>query len=211
MRVFACMASSLDGKIGPANTDRFVAITSEYDMDHLKSLRDEADGILFGAATFRAWPKVHRGHDEKRKSHHFILTRSLDLDSNTSLFLDQDIPLTIFCSSIKAINNKPYFPDRINIVLTPAGVQQIPFILRYVENCGLKSLLLEGGGQILHQFIEAQVLQELFLTLSSTIIGQKQAPELLGGKTLINPPQLRVLDSKRVGDEIFLHLEFHYR
>lgn len=209
MRVFACMASSLDGKIGPAETGRFVAISSRYDMDHLKSLRDEADGILFGASTFRAWQKVHWGHHKNRRPHHFILSRSLKLDVNSPLFLASDIPLTIFSSSAEAINEAD-FPNHVNLVLLPEGAGQTPFILQYIKRCGLQSLLIEGGGQVLYQFIEAQVLQELFLTLSPVIIGQQQAPDLLGGKTLSKPPQLKILSNKQIGDETYLHLGLKY-
>ncbi len=203
------MASSLDGKIGPAKTTQFVSITSAYDMNHLKTLRDEADGVLFGAGTFRTWPKAHEGHDPSRKPRHFILSHSLALDSRTPLFKSTNIPLTIFSSSKEAVDDA-CFPEHVKVVLTPEGPGQISFILEQVKTQGVRSLLIEGGGTVLYQFIEARALEELFLTVTPKLIGQAQAPELLGGQTLSSPPKLKVLSSQQVNDELYLHLGMVY-
>ncbi|NQV16850.1 RibD family protein [bacterium] len=204
------MASSLDGKIGPAKAGQFVPIASPYDMQHLMSLRDEADGIIFGAGTFRAWPKVHRGLDKTKTARHFILSRSLDLNPKNLLFEAADVPVSIFSSS-PMVPSKNVFPKHVKIVHTPAGKLQLPFILKQIETSGVKSLLVEGGGQIIYQFIKGQVLQELFLTLIPKVIGQVDAPALLGGKGLSKPPQIQVLNSRQVGDETYLHLGFKYQ
>jgi len=210
MKVFACMAVSLDGRIGPASVDHFVAITSANDMDHLKNLRDQADGILFGAGTYRTWPKVHRGHDRDRKTPHFIMSRSLELDTETPLFQDLKTPLTIFCN-LDDVKGEGNIPSHAELVITPEAPNQIPFILNNLENRGIKSLLVEGGGQVLHQFIAAEALPELYLTLAPKLIGHAQAPQLLGNNTLVNPPEVRILNARYLEGETFLHLELLYR
>jgi len=207
MRIFACMASSLDGKIGPANVDQFVSITSRYDMEHLKSLRDDADGILFGAETFRTWPKVHQGHDQTKKQHHFMMSRRLNFDVNTPLFQAFNTPLTIFTPTKSSDHN---FPDQVEVVNTPAGAKQLPFIVKYIGALGCKSLLIEGGGRILHQFIETQLLQELYLTIAPKIIGDSKAPGLLGNQIILNSPEIKVFSSRQVDDEVYLHLGLSY-
>jgi len=209
MRIFACMATSLDGKIGPANVQQFVPIASRYDMENLKRLRDEADGILFGASTFRTWPKIHLGHDKKRRTHHFILTRSLDLDPSAALFQDPTLPIAVISGSSDGITKKP-LPSHVNSVMIPDQPGQIDQILKYIEASGVDSLLIEGGGHILHEFIEAEILQELFLTLTTKLIGETGAPDLLGGKPLSKPPGIKIINSTVVRDEVYLHLKFKY-
>ncbi len=209
MRIFACMASSLDGKIGPAGVDHFIAIGSRYDLENLISLRDEADGILFGASTFRAWPKIHRGNDPTKTAHHFIMSRSLNIDFNSELFLNDHVPVTLFSSSLQPFDSH-LLPEHVQIVTTPNGPEQVDHILSYIEDCGIKSLMIEGGGQILHQFIDGKALQELFLTLVPAVIGDIDAPGLLGDLSLKKPPQVKVIKSKMVGDEIYLHLWLDY-
>ncbi len=209
MRIYACMASSLDGKIGPANTDRFVAIGSRYDMENLISLRDDADGILFGASTFRAWPKVHRGNNPTRDAHHFIMSRSLDLDFEAELFQFPEIPITIFSGSENKAS-RAALPDHVDIVSIPDQPGQIDKILDHVAKCGVESLLIEGGGHVLQKFISSQSLDELYLTLVPIVIGDEKAPDLLGGQGFIEKPKINLLSSKQVGDETFLHLGLTY-
>ncbi len=203
------MATTLDGKIGPAGVDQFVAIGSRYDMENLISLRDEADGILFGASTFRAWPKVHRGNDPNKKTHHFIMSRSLDLDFEADLFQFPEIPVTIFSGSDNA-EPRQTPPDHVNIVSIPDQSGQMDQILRHIATCDVNALLVEGGGHILHKFITAQILDELYLTLVPSVIGDERAPTLLGGQRLTIPPHIKILSSKLVENEVFLHLKLEY-
>jgi riboflavin biosynthesis pyrimidine reductase len=209
MRIFACMATSLDGKLGPADADTFVPIGSRHDMENLMLLRKEADGILFGASTFRAWPKIHWGQNRSRVAHHFLMSNSLNLDFQAELFTDSSVPVTIFSKSPNS-GTTGQFANHVTVVTTPDGKDQLSFIQNYIARCGVTSLLIEGGGSILHQFTESRLLQELFLTLTPRIIGEKAAPALFGGKVLSKPPRILVQDNRLVGDESYLHLKFYY-
>ena len=205
--IFACMASSLDGKIGPANVDRFVSITSRRDLEHLKSIRDQADGILFGAETFRTWPKVHRGHSEDHHPRHFILSRSLDLDFTAPLFQDPRIQITLF--SPTATQNLE-LPENVRLVRLPEGERQMDLILTHIKSLGIRNLMVEGGGRILNQFLAAGALQELYLTVSPMVIGDPQAPGLLGSTSLPTPVRFSVLSQEIHDSEVYLHLRVDY-
>lgn len=203
------MATSLDGKIGPAHVDQFVAIGSRDDMDNLLTLRDAADGILFGASTFRTWPKVHRGKQRQSPAHHFILSRSLDLDFSAELFQNSEISITIF-HGFQKDHNLPTAPDHVDLVALPEGPEQITYILEHIHRLGITSLLIEGGGTVLSQFVEARALAELYLTVVPIVIGDPLAPALFGGKRLTHKPKLTVLSQRQVDKEVFLHLGFTY-
>lgn len=202
------MASTIDGKIGPV-TDHFEAIGSRQDLQHLTKLRDEASGILFGASTFRAWPKEHTGTDAHRHIPHFIMSNHLRFNFQAEFFKQPGIPTTIISGSDKNVLPQG-LSGHVRLVSIPRGPDQIKHMLEHITACGVDALLVEGGGQILHQFIEASVLDELYLTLVPSVIGDINAPALLGGSALSNPPQIEVLETHRVGDETYLHLGFNY-
>ena len=206
MRVFACMAVSLDGKIAPAHTGRFVAIGSKHDLEHLNRLRNEADAVIFGAETFRAWPKPHRASDPDLRLHHFIMSRSMDLDPQAELFQQPDFPVTVFTPNVERV----YLPEHVNRVTLRPGEKAVPFILKHVQSLGFKALLLEGGGQIMHQFIESRALEELYLTIVPKVMGRPQAPGLLGNRMLTAQTEIQVLRHIQHEGETYLHLKINY-
>jgi len=189
--------------------DRFVALGSRHDLQHLVRLRDEAAGVLFGASTLRTWPRVHRGTDPTRPLHHFLMSRSLDLDLHSELFQHPDVPLTIISSSARNASAKTW-PEHVEVITVKEGPEQVQNILKHIEEYGISSLLVEGGGHVLQQFIQAQVLDELYLTLVPKVIGDVHAPALLAGVKLDSPPKIQVLDVRQVEDETYLHLAFKY-
>jgi 5-amino-6-(5-phosphoribosylamino)uracil reductase len=71
---------------------------------------------------------------------------------------------------------------------------------------GVQTLLVEAGGELLSQFLAADALDELYVTLCPVLIGGK-TPGLVGGTgfSLHALPHLTLMSSEVVGDEIFLH------
>jgi len=203
------MASTLDGKIGPANVEQFVSLGSRHDLDHLKSLRDTADGVLFGGSTCRAWPKVHSGHKADHQLHHFILSHSLDIDPSADLFQNADISVSIFTAAKPSLFLEQ-FPAQVKFVHLNDQNSSIVQAVDYIKQQGVTNLLVEGGGQVLQQLIEAQILQELFLTVTPKVMGQVDAPNLFGDMSTFKPPALETMDSKIVGDEAYFHFLLQY-
>ncbi|MCF7904664.1 MAG: RibD family protein [Candidatus Marinimicrobia bacterium] len=200
------MASTLDGKIGPANTDHFVALGSQHDLDHLVALRDQADAVLFGASTFRAWPKIHQGTNPDQTLHHFIMSRSLDLDPGSELFQDPSVPVTIITSSDPGERE---FPPHVALFQTPEDAP-MSTILDHIRARGYDALMVEGGGQVLGQLIAARAIQELYLTLIPQFIGQADAPGLLGSQDLGVPLQLEIIERKQIENETYFHIRISY-
>lgn len=208
MRIFACMASTLDGKIGPAGASSFVSITSPADLEHLKKVRDQADGILFGAETYRTWPKVHRGTSLDHRPHHFILSRTMDLAMGTPLMDAVDIPVTV----IGAGPSRPgeELGERVDFISVSEGPKGMGEIIKEISKLGIDQLLIEGGGRILQQFIGAGLVDDLYLTLSPRIMGDPAAPALLGDAQLDQQVTTEILSCTQKDQEIYLHLKLKY-
>lgn len=71
----------------------------------------------------------------------------------------------------------------------------------------IERLLVMGGGELVASLLAEDYVDELYLTLCPLIIGGKTAPTPVGGLgfRLPHAPQLKLLSSEAVGDEIFLH------
>jgi len=123
-------------------------------------LRILVDAILVGAETVRKDnPKLTVRHPltpkEKPPLSRIVLTRSGNLPEESHLFTDE------LASHTKVFQNIAW-----------------PELLLQLGELGITSVLIEGGGQVLGQALDAQVIQEMCLYV---------APRLCGGPTLGMP------------------------
>jgi len=208
MKVIACVAASLDGKLSPEGAERYVRITSDEDIQHLLALRAEADAVLFGGATFRAWPKVHRSSQPDHTPHHIILSRSVNLPPEAPLFqAEPAVAVTIATPDVTGTDSRAPYPAHVSWLT----FIDIPDLLQQLENRhDIQSLLVEGGGQVIRAFLEAQVLAEVHLTLCPLLLGG--STDWAGGWNPGGTSGVRfsILGSRPLGDEVFLHLQCHY-
>ena len=77
----------------------------------------------------------------------------------------------------------------------------------------IKRLLVMGGGELVASLLLEGFMDELYLTICPLLIGGKSAPTPVGGLgfTLPQTPQLDLLSSSVMGDEVFLHYKVMYQ
>ena len=184
---------------------RFEAITSPADLRHLAMIRDQAEVTIFGAETFRTYPKEHRGTRRDHSLTHIIMSRSVQLDWTAALFQSQ-APVTI-ASPLGRADWKAGAPPQLNHLQLPArGPSAVVTILKYCREMGFENVLIEGGGTILEQFLAAGVVNELYLTLAPRIIGNPDAPALIPGVTeQFQDVQLELMGTRSESGDVFLH------
>ncbi|MDQ2735752.1 MAG: dihydrofolate reductase family protein, partial [Pseudomonadota bacterium] len=81
----------------------------------------------------------------------------------------------------------------------------IPWLLEQIARRGVERLLVEAGGNLLFQFLAADALDEMHVTLCPLVVGG-EAPSLVDGTgfDFASLRRLRLLASEREGDELFL-------
>lgn len=213
MRIFACLAISLDGKIASkkAPKERF---GSKADLEHLLNTRNQADAILSGGETFRQFSGVRKGSQSSHIPIQCILTQSFQLPPNASLFkkaLAEDIPIIIFSPQTAPTEVRSQYPPHIEWVQTD-DKNPVLTIIETLARHQVKTLSIEGGGQVVHLFLEARALQEIYLTLCPIILGGIQDPSLVSGPGfhVATAPCTEILSSEWKEQELYLHLKFHY-
>lgn len=212
MRIIACLATTLDGKIASQKRPK-ERIGSAEDFQHLLRVRDQADAILSGGETFREWPLVRRGLDTNRPVPiQCILTRRIDLPPDAPVFTTQPaVPVWIFTPQIPGPEHQAAYPPHVQWHAVQAE-QPVPDILATLEAAGIHTLLVEGGGHVMHLCLEARALQELYLTLCPLLLGGVQDPTLVTGPgfSVGQAPRTRVLSQHGHGQELYLHLALDY-
>jgi 5-amino-6-(5-phosphoribosylamino)uracil reductase len=206
VKVVSNTAVSLDGRVNTRER-RFTFFGSANDRARMSRLRAEADAVLVGGATFRNWPHPSLPDDADRAAlrappWNVVVTRSLD------------VPLAPAFLAEPAI--RPLFVTRAAAV--PAGFAAeveawpgegdvpIDWILARLARRGVERLLVEAGGELLFQFLAADALDEMHVTLCPIVVGGP-APSLVDGAGFdrADVRRLALIASEVEGDEVFLH------
>lgn len=215
MRIIACFAATLDGRIGSA-TNLHDRIGTAADLAHLLTVRNQADAILCGGETFRQHATVRKGSEQEKAPLQCILTQSFNLPPEAKLFQDSvktkpAVPILIFSPTPAPNAIKPHYPAQTEWLTTDAE-NPVPFILQTLAAKGVKTLMVEGGGHIMNMFLQAQAIHELYLTVCPLLLGGKNDPGLVTGQgfRVVDAPRTEVLSFEWKGQELYLHLKVTY-
>ncbi len=210
----AILAMSADGKL----TDYSKApssFVSKDDQDHLEQQVSRADAVLFGAGTLRAYGTtmtVRKPHliqerldrQQPEQPLQIVCSKSADLDSSYSFF-SQATPRGLLTDAAGAEK----WADRPEFDLVLAAVD--PFDWRVIfgelEDLGIQSIALLGGGQLAGSIFDAGLVNELWLTICPLILGNTTAPTPVAGNGFLiqHAPKLQLIESVSVNDEVYLH------
>jgi 5-amino-6-(5-phosphoribosylamino)uracil reductase len=77
------------------------------------------------------------------------------------------------------------------------------------KDLGVRTLLCEGGGELVAELFAARAVDEVFLTLVPRVLGGASATTMVGGAGLPVDfvPAARLCACEQVGDELFLRYE----
>lgn len=215
MKVIACFAATLDGRIASA-TNLKDRIGSPADLTHLLTVRNQADAILCGGETFRQHAAIRKGNQQNHAPLQCILTQSFNLPPAAQLFAQSmqtspPTPIVIFSPGPAPDSVKAQYPPHVEWLATGEG-NPVPFILKTLQEKGVQTLMMEGGGHVMHLFLQEQAIQELYLTVCPLLLGGKNDPGLVTGAgfRVAEAPRTEVIASEWKGQELYLHLKVNY-
>jgi riboflavin-specific deaminase-like protein len=210
--VLVNMVTSLDGAIAVDGRSGGLGGPGDHRIFH--ALRGLADLILVGAATVRAEhygpvsfgpelqeARVVRGQAPVPRL--AIVSRRLDLDLSTSLFTDSDPPPLVVTAPGSSTARRAEIASSADLLLAGQGNDvDLAVALDSFAEMGVELVVCEGGATINGQLLEADLLDELCLTI---------APKLAGGRERraveSTEPMLKDLDLAHVlaqDDELYL-------
>ena len=217
----AILAMTADGKIADrvSSPARF---GSAKDKAHLEQQVSEADGILFGAGTLRAYgttmsvsdPKLLQARNERSQPPQpiqIVVSASGNLDPQWRFF-QQSVPrwLLTVAKGAELWRAKPGF-ERILIVRQLEEDRAIDWISALVrlQRLGLNKLAILGGGELMASLLAVDLIDELWLTICPIIFGGKASPTPVGGIGFLESQgkKLKLLEVKQIDRELFLHYQ----
>lgn len=209
-----CM--SLDGHIDAANGDRLV-LSSEEDCHDMHRLRAECDAILVGAGTVRRdeprltvrYPELvaaRRARGQPDQPTKVTLTRSGLLDPASGFFA-QGGDRIVLCEEalLPELRRQLGGVAHLAALSSPGPTG----ILEALSRLGVRRLMVEGGCQILTQFLAAGAFHRLRLAVAPFLLGQPQAPRITGPADFLHGPdrRLRILGTRTLGNVAVIDME----
>jgi riboflavin-specific deaminase-like protein len=200
------MVASVDGRA--TIEGRAHALGSDTDTLLLTELRTLADAVLIGSGTLRAEGYARLVANPDRVARRaaagrtptptaVLISRSLDLPWDAGLFQAADQPVIVYTD---ADDEPPQTAAPVEVVRVADPAE----VLRDLRARGIRALLGEGGPTLNRALLAAGVVDELFLTLSPLLAGNKDAPRIVEGDDLPAPARLRLLWVLHHDDELYL-------
>ncbi len=171
--VIAQLAQSLDGFIASrAGHARFVS--GAADREHLHRLRALVDAVIVGASTACADDpqltvrSVYGSHPTR-----VVLDPQARVPITSRVFTDEQAP-TIWMIGTQMEQRQDPTSEMVTVLRLPlANSAQFPVhtVLKALRARGLGRVLVEGGGVTVSAFLDAGVLDRIYLTTAPLLIG----------------------------------------
>ena len=201
---------SADGKIA-LPTRKQMRISCDEDIKRMHRLRNKCDAVLVGIGTILADDPKLTVKKEYVKNIKQPLRVVLDSKGRTpahALVLN-NISKTLIITA-KGIE-KTYKGSHIEVVsckIDRNGLIDVKDAIDLLYRKGVRTLLVEGGGTIIWNFLKNKVVDDLYIYIGPCIIGGKETPTVAEGEGIKSKEDsipLKIVTAKRVGPGLMIH------
>ena len=211
------MAATADGKTASAKRE-YPRLTSSFDRSRMERLRASVDAVLVGAETVRAIdPPLHlrdaasveaRQRAGKHQGLiHVVLSGSGRVPGTAKALTAPGAQTHIVATTETGQAALAGIGRDVEVWALGKNRVDLTTLLRRLKARGVSRLLVEGGAETNGGFLDADLVDELYLTIAPTLLGGRNAPQLIGGEGLamVERRQLTLVELTREGDELYCH------
>jgi 5-amino-6-(5-phosphoribosylamino)uracil reductase len=215
-------AISLDGYLDSARPPR-IALSNAADFDRVDEVRAQSDAIMVGARTIRRDnPRLLVRSEERRLRREadgrspspwkVTITATGDLDPRSAFFTTGDTALLVYCPRSESRRVRKRLGGVATVI--PLGDDvRMRDLAGDLADRGVRSLMVEGGGTVLTQFLAADLADELQLAIAPFFVGDSRAPRLVGDGVFPWTPDRRAVlaETRQLGNVVMLRYAFSER
>jgi riboflavin-specific deaminase-like protein len=209
------MVSSLDGK---ATIDwRTKGLSSELDRRLFHNLRTQADAVMVGAGTVRQerYGRIVKSEELRQKRIDeglasdpvaVIVSARLDLAADLPILNEPGQRVVIATGSDATL---PGLGAQVEYVRSG---DDLPRLMAYLDEAhGIRTVLCEGGPTLNSHLFAADLVDELFLSLSPKVAGGAAALTIVAGRELVEPAELELVSVAEGDGELFTRWRVPHR
>lgn len=209
-------AMSVDGKVTFARPGPF-GLSSREDRRRMARHRAAADAVLWGAGSVLVdqpaarvrRPELAARRAERGQARHplnVLVTARARVPLDNRYFRDPDLPRLVVVGDGAAPAAIAAYRTRAEVLVQPGRIDLPALLAHLFEARGVRRLLCEGGPALAWSLFEADLVDEVLVTVVPFIVGGRDALTMAEGAGF-SPERARRLElvaSEAVGDELFL-------
>jgi len=210
-------AITADGKASTSKRTP-ARFTSARDKQRLLEVRALADAILVGRGTLETDRMSMDLPDQRLRERRIkegksecplrvILSPSGNISISLSVFEKGNAPIVIYSTERMAPAQRRLLSEHAAVHLSGSNDLDLFWLLWHLyEHYQVRSLVCEGGPTLVKALAQADVIDEIYLTIAAKIFGGLAAPGLTGlpGEFLPASRQFQLIDIDRGENECYL-------
>ena len=203
MKIINVMAASLDGKIAAHSLEsdgarRNYGFTNDEDKEVVRQQLETADAVVTGANSLRASGGSWQIRNSKNRFATWVVLTTKGLSSDMRFWQQSEVERWLVSPNEIAIHSPMNVRSIVYGTKNPALV-----VYESLQQAGYERVLLFGGGEINRLFYEANLVDELRLTICPIIIGGIGASDFIAPGITV-PKHLTLVSSQPSKDLVFL-------
>ena len=198
-------AASLDGKLGTRTGDS-KWITNEKARKFTRDLRGQYQAVLIGASTvIKDDPHLGARNNKLKDPIRIIIDGKLSAPISAQVFRDSNALVATTTSAPKS-KIKRFQKHGTSTLVFDGRKIQIKKLLSELARKEIISVLVEGGGETIGNFIDAKLVDKVYAFYAPIIIGGKDAISIggNGADSIRNALQLKTISLEKFDDNILV-------
>jgi 5-amino-6-(5-phosphoribosylamino)uracil reductase len=205
----------MDGYLDDGTAQRLM-LSNDEDLDRVDEVRASSDAILVGAATVRKDnPRLLVRAESRRNDRtsrglqptpvKVTVTRGLQLDPCAAFFSTGESEKLVYCPS-DAVAQAWSRLGSVATVVDGGPCVEMSRLSEDLHRRGSRRLMVEGGGQVLTQFLTAGLADELHLVIAPIFVGDSRGRRFVGDGRFPwhSGHRATLVDVRRIGDVALL-------
>jgi diaminohydroxyphosphoribosylaminopyrimidine deaminase/5-amino-6-(5-phosphoribosylamino)uracil reductase len=176
-------AMTLDGRIAPPAAQRqpgeVAWITGPESRAHVQQMRHSVDAVLTGIGTVLADDPLltdRSGLPRRRPLLRAVLDSKLRLRFDSQLVRSSDSDLAVFTASPESVRKRALAAAGVAVRHIEPGPRALAHVLQELGEHDIASVMIEAGSQLNSSFLEAGLVDRLFLFYAPYFLGAEAQP-----------------------------------